>query len=359
MLSSLMALPTCWEELKKTKKPVVMYGMGNAADRIIEILNSLGIEISEFFASDAFVRGHSFHGKRVKKLSEIEAEYDDFVIVVAFAVQDTPTMDAIYSLNERYELYAPDLPVAGGPLFDREFFAEHIKEFEAVYSKLADDRSKEIFIELLRYKLTGRIDMLKATEDDRAEILKTMLPLGDNESFVDLGAYNGDTVKEFIDACGGNFSAIYAMEPDAKNFKKMQKRLNESGFENDSRIHLFNLAAWNEKTTLHFAAKAGRNSTVTSSGRETPADSVDNALAGAKASYLKLDVEGSEKEALIGAQNTIKADHPRILLSAYHKSADLFLLPQIIDGICDGYKFYLRRFPYIPAWEINFICIHE
>lgn len=67
----------------------------------------------EFFASDRFVRGHSFHGRRVKKLSEIQAQYEDFVIVTAFAVQDEPTMTAIQRLDQQYELYAPDVPVAG------------------------------------------------------------------------------------------------------------------------------------------------------------------------------------------------------------------------------------------------------
>ena len=69
MLESLLRLPTCWEQLQKTNKPVVMYGMGNGADHILRHLDRMGVSVCEFFASDSFVRGHSFHGKRVKKLS--------------------------------------------------------------------------------------------------------------------------------------------------------------------------------------------------------------------------------------------------------------------------------------------------
>lgn len=359
MFSTLLTLPTCWEQLQNTTKPIVMYGMGNGADRLLAIFEGLGVEVREFFASDAFVRGHSFHGKRVKKLSEIQEQYEDFVIVVAFAVQDRPTLDAICRLSEQYELYAPDLPVAGETLFDREFFRAHMAELQQTCEALADERSREVFLDLLRYKLTGRIDPLMKTEDDRREVLCQLLPLSQHEAFVDLGAYNGDTVAEFLAACDGEFDAIYALEPDGKNFKKMGKRLDEMGLGTDARIHLHNAAAWSEPTTLYFAAKAGRNSTVTAAGRETPAESVDHVLGGARASYLKLDVEGSEREALAGAAETIRRHRPKILLSAYHRSEDLFALPMQINSIAEGYRFYLRRFPYIPAWEINYICIPE
>ncbi len=359
MFSTLLTLPTCWEQLQKTDKPIVMYGMGNGADRLLTIFEGMGVEVKEFFASDAFVRGHSFHGKRVKKLAEIQEDYEDFVIVVAFAVQDRPTMDAICRLNEQYELYAPDLPVAGETLFDREFFLAHVDELQQTYDSLADERSREVFLDLLRYKLTGKIDPLMKTEDGREAVLSQLLPLGRDEAFVDLGAYNGDTVAEFLHACAGEFDAIYALEPDGKNFKKMGRRLEEMGLGADDRICLCNAAAWSEPTTLYFAAKAGRNSTVTAAGKETPAESVDHVLGGARASYLKLDVEGSEREAIDGAADTIRCHRPKILLSAYHRSEDLFALPKQINDICPGYRFYLRRFPYIPAWEINYICIPE
>ena len=57
-----------WTYLSETEKKIVMYGMGNGADKIISICERYGIEICDFFASDGFVRGHTFHGKRVLSL---------------------------------------------------------------------------------------------------------------------------------------------------------------------------------------------------------------------------------------------------------------------------------------------------
>ena len=363
MFEELLSLPTCWEQLKKTQKPIVMYGMGNGADHILSYFDTFGIEVAEFFASDAFVRGHSFHGKRVKKLSEIEETYDDFVIVTAFAVQDAPTMDYIYGLADRYELYAPDVPVAGENLFDRDFLREHLTKAEAACALLADEESRRVYRDLLAYKLTGDVRYLKSTESPRQAAFDTLLRLGQTESYVDLGAYNGDTIEEFLQQTGGEFSAIRAMEPDEKNHRKALARMENLGLGDDARVDIRNLAAWEEKTVLHFAAKAGRNSAVAAQKeqkvREIPADSVDNLVGKNPVSYIKMDVEGSEKEAILGSANAIRRHHPKMMLSAYHRSEDLWALPLQIARICPGYRFYLRRFPYIPAWEINYICLWE
>ena len=359
MFSSLLTLPTCWEQLQKTEKPIVMYGMGNGADRILAILERLGVTVSDFFASDAFVRGQLFHGKRVKTFTEIQSQHEDFVIVVAFASEECPVMDQIGELNRQYELYVPDMPVVGDVLFDRAFLSAHMEEVETVYHMLADEKSREVYRDLIAYKLTGRLDDLMKTESDRAEVLQELLPLGSEEGYVDLGAYNGDTVAEFLAMTGGAFSSIHAMEPDPKNFLKLQKRLETMGIYPDPRVQLHNAAAWEDKAMLHFAAKSGRNSTVTADGRETPADSVDRLTKDFIITYLKMDVEGSEREAIHGAVKTIRRCRPKLMLSAYHLSRDLFFLPLLIQKITPGYRFYLRRFPYIPAWEINYICLPE
>ena len=71
-----------WEYLSQTEKTVVMYGMGNGADKILAICCRYGIEVADFFASDGFVRGHSFHGKRVLSYSEVKEKYGAESIIV-------------------------------------------------------------------------------------------------------------------------------------------------------------------------------------------------------------------------------------------------------------------------------------
>ena len=359
MLTSLLELPTCWEQLQKTKKPVVMYGMGNGADHILRHLDRLAVPVQEFFASDGFVRGHSFHGKRVKKFSEIQAQYEDFVIVTAFAARDEPTMETIFLLDRQYELYAPDVPVAGEDLFDRDFFISHLSQAQAAYRLWADERSRQIYRDLIAYKLTGKIKYLASTVCSRQEVFSSLLRLGSAESYVDLGAYNGDTIEEFLRYTDGRFSAVCAMEPDPKNYQKLCRRSESLGLFPGDRVRLLNLAAWDDRTELNFSSCAGRNSAVAASGRQIKADSVDNLLGKAPVTFLKMDVEGSEARAVLGAANAIRRHKPKLMISAYHRSGDLFALPLQIQRIQPGYRLYLRRFPYIPAWEMNLIGLWE
>ena len=89
-----------WQYLALADKPVVMYGMGNGADKIIQVFDRYGITVSDFFASDGFVRGQTFHGKTVLSFSAIREKYTDFIIVVSFGSSLPDVLKNIYTLAE-------------------------------------------------------------------------------------------------------------------------------------------------------------------------------------------------------------------------------------------------------------------
>ena len=114
---------------------------------------------------------------------------------------------------------------------------------------------------------------------------------------------------------------------------------------------------------LLFGGKAGRNSALTPVMNEVshdkrtvmiPVESVDHVLNGAPCTLLKLDVEGAERMALEGARHTIEKYQPRISLSAYHRSEDLYELPLLLRDMCADVRLGMRHHPYVPAWETNF-----
>ena len=350
-----------WERLSETDKPIVMYGMGDGAEKILAVFDKYGIKPAEFMASDEFVRGHYFKGYKVKKLSEIEEQYDDFIVAICFGTQFPDVMERIGQISEKHEVVAPDVPVIGGGLFDSDFISDHESDIMTLRPLFADDISRDVFDKLMKYRITGDISVLRSCETPKAEAYD-LLKIGTNESYVDLGAYNGDTIEEFLNLTKKQFEKIYAMEPDRRNYSKMRRRLYFLG---SGMFEHYNAAAWSEDTTLTFYSKSGRNSALTDNRSEetkgravaVEAKSVDSMLGGKRATLIKYDVEGSEEQALSGSVETIKQYKPRLIVSLYHRTEDMIKLPLLIHKINPEYKMYLRHHPYIPAWDTNLYCI--
>ena len=73
-------------------------------------------------------------------------------------------------------------------------------------------------------------------------------------------------------------------------------------------------------------------------------ESIDNVLDGNRASVIKMDIEGAEYKALIGAEKTIRRFHPKLMISIYHKPEDIYEIPNLILSFCSDYKFYIRHY---------------
>lgn len=338
-----------WDVLKDSGKPVILYGMGLGAEKIMDTLALYGVEVDGIFASDDFVRGHSFRGFKVMKYSEVCEKFGDFNVVLCFATHLDEVIDNIVKINAEHTVFAPDVPVAGGGLFSREFVKENEEKFDLVYSRLADNESRRVYLDIINFKISGKIDYLLNSFCDKGEVYRDILKLGESENIVDLGAYDGDTIAEFLNATGGNYGYITALEPDEKNFKKLLKNTEEL-----DNISCLNTGAWDKKDTLIFDTKAGRNSRLSGEGAGVEVIDVDSLEIAT--TFIKMDIEGSELKALCGLEKTIKTHSPKLYICAYHRNEDLFTLPLKILEYNNNYKIYFRHSKYIPAWESNFYC---
>ncbi len=340
-----------WQYLESTDKPIVLYGMGDGADKIIAQLDARGIDFADIFASDEFVRGQTFHGKTVLKLSDVKAKYNDLIILVCFASSLDGVLDRIIELDKKYELYLPDVPVCGDNVFTREFFDFNRKALEKVYSLLADGQSRMIFEKVIEYKLSGRLSpLLEAVSGGSAPY---RLP---NTSLwrvaVDAGAYIGDTAAEML-SLAPSLEKVYAIEPDPRTFKKL------SAIE-DPRIIAINAAVGQECGKVTFNAAGGRGARRGGGKREIEIDAISvDSLSLDKCDYVKYDVEGEEAPALAGSLDTITRCSPSLLISLYHRSEDIFELPLFLAERFPNINLYLRRRRCVPAWDLDLICIFE
>ena len=236
-------------------------------------------------------------------------------------------------------------------IFTREYAKAHREELERVYGLLADDHSRKVLRDVVEYKLTGDIKLLRGCESEPREAWENILRPGKEEHYMDLGAYTGDTIAEFI-GYAGEWRLITALEPDPVTFAKLER--------NTAGLHdciLYRLGAYSRYARLPFAGGAGRGSHLAAGGAMTELDSVDNILCGQTVSLINMDVEGMEAEAIAGMAKTLRRHRPKLLIAGYHRSEDLWRLPLEVLAIQPEYKVYVRHYPCLPAWDVNFYFV--
>lgn len=339
---------TSWDRIKISGKPVLVYGMGNGADKVIDELLRLEIPILGVTASDAFVRGQSFRGFTVKKLSEFEG---DFIIAVAFASCIPEVMEHILSLTKQYEVLVPCVPVIGDEIINSDFIGRYKSKIEKAYS-LFDSESQRIFAGCLEFMLSGDLHTLMSVTTDKDEVFENILKLGECEHYLDLGAYKGDTIEELLRYTSGKYSSIIALEPDVKTFRKL-----EAFAEGMPDVELHRKAVYSFGGTVNFNSAAGRQSSIGKNGVETQSVTVDELCRGREVTYIKMDVEGAETDAILGAKETLSVKKPKLNIALYHKFTDIFEIPLLIHSINPEYQFHIRRHPYIPCWDMNLYCV--
>lgn len=340
-----------WQHLKETEKPIVLYGMGNGADKIITVLEEKGIAFQGVFASDGFVRDKYFHNHKITDYKTAKNTFGDMIVLLCFGSERPEVIENVKRIASVNELYAPDVPVISDGLFDMDYVRKHRAELEAVYNLLADDLSKKTFENVIKFKISGKIDYLLDCATDNNEPYNSFLRLNNSEHFVDLGAYNGDTVLEFINRVE-NCSKITAVEADSKTFKKLLKNT-----ENIENITCKNVCVSDFTGKGLFGMLGGRNSNSSTLKTEADFITVDHLLGENGATFIKMDIEGEELKAIKGAEKTIRDYKPKMLISAYHRNEDLITLPKAVLDINPNYKIYMRHFSALPAWDINYYFI--
>lgn len=351
-----------WERLQACDRPILLYGMGNGADKILSVCKARGIPVADCFASDGFVRGQLFHGKRVLSFSEAEAQYGDMVVLLSFATSRPEVYDAIRNVAARHPLYVPDVPVAGDVLFDRAYYLAHADAFDTARSLLADEESRLCFDRVLLGKLTGELDTILNAACTAESVWQTVLHPDTYTAYGDLGAYNGDTIRALM-PYAPHLARVFAMEPDPRNHRK----LCEWGQTTSLQITATCAAAWDTAGSGLFTESGNRNAALTdvttpmrkNDGKRAavPLLPPDTLFDGARIDFIKYDVEGAEEAALRGSASTIACHQPDLLVSAYHRASDLFALPMLVHTLCPDYKLYLRKLPSIPMWDVNLYAV--
>ncbi|ANV98395.1 hypothetical protein BBW65_06115 [Helicobacter enhydrae] len=161
---------------------------------------------------------------------------------------------------------------------------------------------------------------------------------------IDCGAFDGDTALKFVEVCP-NYSKIYALEPNSEfvpRLKQATKQLN---------IEIFEVGAYSSKGVLRFESHDSGCSKVVEDGSfSIQTDRIDSLVKDTEKpiTFIKMDIEGSELEALRGAESTIKKYKPKLAICVYHRRNDLIEIPKLLQTFNPNYRFYLRNHQCVP-----------
>jgi FkbM family methyltransferase len=328
---------------------LVLQGTGQLAGAFLDLYRRNGIEVTCVCGN----RGtNNYKGIETIDLESLKNRFSEAVVVVCSPFYRNEICEILRQLGFPTERIVRSVDY---PWFFRTLrqFELHLDGYEWAYDFFEDECSKRLVLDRLRLILCDRTLVPNTRSGCYYE--ENFITLGTNEVFVDGGAYDGDSAEEFIDRFkkeGGKDSHVHAFEPDPVNYGQAVRRL--SKYPN---VTVTQKGLWSAETELVFAQNTNDRSASsflagTDSGKyRVPVTSLDGYFKNTPETewptFIKMDIEGAEKEALLGAAEIIKRMKPKLAICAYHKLEDIYELPRTILGLRSDYRFILRQ--HIPG----------
>ncbi|OGI00320.1 MAG: hypothetical protein A2Y25_01675 [Candidatus Melainabacteria bacterium GWF2_37_15] len=224
----------------------------------------------------------------------------------------------------------------------RELMEKNWESYSKLYNMLEDNISKKTLINRLNYLISYNKDFLKEIMQlpEKQYFEPEIYKITSNDYFVDCGAFDGDTLNNLMNNVNFEIAGYYGFEPDNVNYEQLCKKAKQ--YKNTS---IINKGIYKEDTTLKFNSTNNSSAQLNENGNiEIKVTSLDNFFKDKKVSFIKMDIEGGEKDAILGAKDLIKEQKPVLAISVYHKFKDIYELPFLIHSFNVKYRYYLRHY---------------
>lgn len=353
--------------VEEPQPALVLCGAGPLGRRTLRGLHSIGREPLAFIDNNPTLWHGWIDGLRVMPPQEAVAQYGGEAVFVVTIFNHSAMRRQLREMNcpsvvsfpSLYWKHAETFLPYGG-LGDLERIFEDRGAVAAGLDLWDDELSRQYYVSQLRWRMRLDSESLPPPCPARDTYFPDDLvhPLAD-EVFVDCGAFDGDSVRAFIARRGGAFKEAVALEPDPQNFAALQRYVEGLDAGLRRRVLPRPLAAASHNGILSFDLHGDMSSSVTATGTVAlDCARLDDVLADHPPTYIKMDIEGAELDALEGARQVIALHRPVLAICAYHKQSDLWRIPQAIKSLYDGYRLFLRLYAE-DCWEIICYAVPE
>ncbi|HEX8550142.1 MAG TPA: FkbM family methyltransferase [Abditibacteriaceae bacterium] len=340
-------------------RPIVLFGAGPLGHTALAAMSKASLRPVAFADNNAKAWGQTIDGIEVLSPADAVEKYGSeaaFVVSVynpssAIAQLKEMGCNCVVSAAVLWRGHIDTMAAHGSFDTPDSIFAE-ADDVARAFDLMADDESREEFIAQLRWRTeTGLVAMPPARSGNEIYFPTDLFALRDTDSYVDCGAFDGDTLRMVLAQRGDGFTHFTGFEPDPDNFARFQGFVASLPESQRSKIEGRNAATGARTETVRFHAIGTAGSGISGAGEiEMACVRLDEALT-SPPTFIKMDIEGAEPDAIEGARETLARDRPVLAVCVYHATDHLWRIPLLLNEIQPGYKLYLRRYAE-DCWEL-------
>ena len=333
-------------------KSLVLFGAGQLGKISLASLRQQGVEPIAFADNNPQLWGRSVDGLKVISPQEAAKQFAQKAIFVVTVYTSEPVRQQLMRLGVRVVTLAsiawkyPAGLLPYGVLVDvsHKIFRE-ADDVRKTFELWADDASQREYLTQLEWRLSPAPDVLTPhLPVDQIYFPNDLTDLSPDEVFVDCGAFDGDTIRGYLQRQGSHFKHIIAIEPDRINYQKLLTSFSAFPESIRSRLIALNLAVGAREETVQFNMTGTMGSAIGTGTYKVECMPLDTILKDRMPTYIKMDVEGAEPDALAGAHQVLEKYLPVLAISVYHRQEHLWQIPLLIQSVSQDYRLFLRRY---------------
>lgn len=326
------------------KKKIYVIGRNDQSSELIKKYNVLGL-IDDY-------NSHELQWNGIPILKTRDIDRSSIIVNCSTSIGPVLVHNNLFKAGFINVISISDLISGDGlqitlPLFvsqQREELQLHKEWWSKLYSLMSDDYSKKVLADVLRFRLSANLKYLNEYSIRIKDQYFEDFMGYKSEIFVDAGGFDGDTTEEFINRYP-DYQKVYFFEPSKINLDAARRRL-----AGRSNIDYKQLGLSDSNGSLFFNGNAGSASAISGDkGEPISVVTLDDVIGGNPVTFIKMDLEGWEMNALRGAEATIRKNKPKLAIAVYHSAKDFREVPMYLLSINPEYKIFLRH--YTQGWS--------
>jgi FkbM family methyltransferase len=337
------------KDYKKNNFKVLLYGNGQGAEWAIRLFNKH--KVYPVAIIDKEVCNNVNIDIPVLSLQEALKIYtnDEFRIVISSPRFSEEIKNELKKHINNELIYNFECELYYSYIFDIEeyksYLIENIDNIMELYNNLEDDFSRITLENVIEGRLSGDLEYFKKVFVPNQYFCENIIKLSNDEVFLDIGACDGDSLKDIVKRTNGKFKAIYCFEPDKQCLIELNKTKEKIKLPN---INIIDKGAWDRIEIFNFSSDSEHGASkivedennLTNNTIETV--QIDD-IVKEKVTFIKMDIEGAELNALKGAKNIISKYKPTLAICVYHKNEDFIEISKYIRSLVPNYKLFIRH----------------